>query len=144
MEIYKIDGLSELVDALKNLPNDLQNKILKSFLVKTGKKFIADELKTSLSYSERTKQMIRVVNDPLDRNAIYVGATRKIFWYRFADLGTKERKGRGKITPKNQFRSVIESQIEPIIDYTSDELGNEIVKNLGRRIKKINKFNNAI
>lgn len=144
IEKFEIEGLKEVIAALKDLPDVLQNKLIKSFLQKTGRKFIVNELKTVLPYHQRSKQGIRVVQDKNDKNAIFAGPTTDIFWYRWADKGTVQRQtkkgyNRGTIIPKNQIRSVVDNQIQPIIKYANEEFGNEINKNLERRIKKINK-----
>lgn len=144
IEQFEVQGLSDVVKALQELPIQLQDKLIKSFLQKTGKKFIVNELKSALPYSSKTLKGIRTLSDKKDKNAVFTGVSSDVFWLRFVDKGTKERQtrkgyNRGSITPKNQVRSVIDSQIQPVIDYARDEFGNEINKNLERRIKKINK-----
>jgi hypothetical protein len=148
---FEIEGLKELTEALSALPEDVQNRIIKGFLGKVGRKFIVNELRSAMPYSQTVrkgkyagKERYRVVTDPADKNAIYAGLSRDSFWVRWADKGTEQRytkKGwnRGSITPKNDVRTVIETQINPIIDFARDEFGNEINKSLERRIKKINK-----
>lgn len=141
-QTFEIEGLSELMKALEELPDKLQDKIVKSLLQKTGRKFIVNELKSALPYSSKSKKGLRVISDRRDKEAVYAGVSGDSFWLRFAELGTKERtKGhyRGRITPKNQVRDVIDAEINPIIDFARDEFGNEINIILERRIKKINK-----
>jgi len=161
-QTFEIDGLKELLSALQELPDYLQDKIIKAFLVKAGRKFVVDDLKTSLPYSQTIeghgklegRQRFRVVTDPNNKNAVFAGVSMDSFWLRFVDLGTKERGTlnvknskkmhfRGSITARNQVEKVIDSEIQPIIDYARNEFGNEIEKNLQRRIKRINKINNA-
>jgi hypothetical protein len=141
---YSLEGVSELENALKQLPADLRQKILKSFIRKVGKKFIVDELKTRLHYKQELIDSIKVVKANDDKNAIQAGVTSKGYKLRWLDLGTKERatkKGanRGRIIPKNQIQPTIEKQIEPIIKYTQEHLGEEINKNLERRLKRLRK-----
>jgi hypothetical protein len=154
---FDIEGLKELVDALSDLPEALQRKIIKATLVKAGKKFIVNELKSSLTYSETLKDSLRVVNDPHDKNAISAGVTAgkrvdgKIpagVLLRFLDRGTvvrhtKRGYNRGAITPRNEVAPVIDSEIQPIIDFFNNDLGDEIKANLERRIKRVNKKLNS-
>lgn len=144
-ETFKILGLKEITDALKELPIILQARILKSFLRKLGNKFIVSKLKSDLNYSSVTESHIKVVDDTRDKLAIYAGVSTKGYRLRFADKGTVEREtkkgyNRGKIIGKNQIIPTILSQVEPMIEYTREELGNEISKNLERRIKKVKKL----
>jgi hypothetical protein len=149
---FEIEGLKEVVEALKDLPAEMQNKIIKAFLAKAGKKFVVNDLRTAMPYGQTVtghgklagRERYSVKTDPNDKNAIFAGVSNDSFWLRWTDLGTQERKtkkgyNRGMITGKQQVRSVIDSDINPIIDYARDEFGNEIKKNLERRIKRVNK-----
>jgi hypothetical protein len=141
---FKIEGLSETMEALKELPDKLQKQFVKSFLRKTGKKFIVDPLKTKLHYSESLENTIKVVTANDDKDGIQAGVTGKGYRLRWVDLGTKVRKtkkgyNRGQIIGKNQIQPTIEDQIEPIVKYTQDEFANEINKMLERRLKRLKK-----
>lgn len=144
-EHFEIDGMAEITAALKDLPVKIQAKILKAFLRKTGNKFIVNELKARLNYSQQTERSIKVVDANSNRElAVQAGVSSKGFKLRWTDLGTKERKtkkggDRGKIDGKNQIQPTIEEQIEPIVKYAQEELGNEINKILERRLKKLRK-----
>jgi hypothetical protein len=70
------------------------------------------------------------------------GVTTKGYKLNWADRGTKVRttkkgQNRGQIIGKNQVQPHIESSIEPIVDYTNDEMGNFIDKVLERKLKKL-------
>lgn len=141
---FEIKGISEVENALKNLPIDIQAKLVKGFLRKVGKKFIVDELRTILPYSKETKDTIQVVSGSKNELKVSAGVTRAGFHLRWADLGTKERKtkkgaNRGQIVGKNQIQPTIERQIEPIVKYVEEEMANEINKSIERRLKKLNK-----
>jgi len=142
---WKIDGLKELSDALKGLPVELQAKILQAFIRKAGTKFVVNQLKTTLNYSSKLESTIKVVSDPKNKLAVSAGVTSDGYKLRFVDKGTVERqtkKGskRGRITGKKQIEPTVLNSVEPIIKYTQEELGNEIEKNLQRRLKKIRKI----
>lgn len=141
---FKIEGLSETMEALKELPDKLQKQFVKSFLRKTGKKFIVDPLKTKLHYSESLENTIKVVTANDNKDGIQAGVTGKGYRLRWVDLGTKVRKtkkgyNRGQIIGKNQIQPLIEDQIEPIIKHTQEEFANEINRMLERRLKRLKK-----
>jgi hypothetical protein len=143
---FELKGLDEVADAISKLPHDLQVKIIYSFLSKAGKKFIVNNLKSALPYSAKTKSHIRISRDKKAKTevALYAGVDGDSYWVRWTDLGTKQRQtkkgaNRGSIVGKQQIRGVHDAQIKPIIDYTNEELGKEIEKNLLRRIKRTTK-----
>lgn len=141
---YELKGAKEVTEALNKLPVDLQAKILRSFLLKAGRKFVTVPLKAKLNYSEKIENSIKVVNDSKNKLAVSAGVTGKGYKLRWVDLGTKPRttkKGynRGLINGKDQIQTHILDSVEPIIDYTNKELGNEVNKILERRLKKLKK-----
>lgn len=155
IEKFEIEGLQEVMDAIQDLPAELQRKIIRGVLTKAGRKFIVNELRSALPYSSRLKESLSVVNDRNDKNAVFAGVSvgkrvdNKLpagILIRFLDGGTVERKtkkgyNRGSITAKNEVPSVIESNIQPLIDYINTEFGNEVCANLERRIKRAKKIN---
>lgn len=141
---FKIEGLSETMVALKELPDKLQKQFLKTFLRKAGKKFIVEPLKSKLHYSESLEKTIKVVSANDDKNAIQAGITGRGYKLRWVDLGTKVRKtrkgyNRGQIIGKNQIQPAIEEGIPEIVKYTEDEFANEINRMLERRLKRLKK-----
>lgn len=141
---YKIEGLREVEEAMKELPVKLQRQILKSFIRKAGKKFIVDPLKTTLQYSQKLEDTIKVVTANDDKDAIQAGVSSKGYKLRWLDLGTKvrtTRKGhnRGQIIGKDQIQPLIENQVPKILKFTEEELGNEINKTIERRLKRLKK-----
>jgi hypothetical protein len=143
---YKLDGHQPLIDALKELPEKVRNNVIKSLLRKTGKKFIVDELKLGLNYSQETEKNIRVIGSKSSENKIAVdaGVGSRAYPLRWADLGTKERKtkkgaNRGKIIGKDQIQPTIERQIEPIVEDVNENLGKNINDILARKLKRLRK-----
>ncbi len=143
---YKLEGHQQLIDALKVLPEKVRNNVIKSLLRKTGKKFIVDELKLGLNYSQETEKNIRVIGSKSSENKIAVdaGVGSRAYPLRWADLGTKERKtkkgaNRGKIIGKDQIQPTIERQIEPIVEDVNENLGKNINDILARKLKRLRK-----
>lgn len=141
---FKIDGLKEVTEAMKDLPVKLQRSILKSFVRKAGNKFIVAPLKTTLHYEQNLENTIKVVTANDDKDAIQAGVTSKGYKLRWLDLGTKVRKtrkghNRGQIIGKDQIQPTIEQKIPEILDFTEKELGSEINKTIERRLKKLKK-----
>jgi hypothetical protein len=141
---FKIDGLTETVEALKGLPEKLKKQFIRTFLRKAAKKFIVDPLKSKLHYSENLEKTIKVVPASDDREAIQAGVTGRGYKLRWLDLGTKIRKSKrgkskGQIIGKNQIQPAIEEGIPEIMKYTEDEFANEINKMLERRLKRLKK-----
>lgn len=148
---YEIEGLKEVDEALASLPKEIHDKVIKNFLSKAGRMFITSELKTRMPYTQQIrwgrfagKDRFITTTDPNDKNAIYAGLSRDSYWVRWADGGTivrhtKKGWSRGQILPRNKIKTIINSQIEPIIDFARNEFGNEILKILERKVKKIRK-----
>ena len=142
---FELKGSKEVMAALKAFPADIQSKLLKGFLRKVGKKFIVDELKANLNYSQKSENSIQVVAGSKNELKVSAGITRGGYKLRWADLGTKVRQtkkgsNRGQIIGKNQIQPLLEKQVAPIVKYVNDEMANEINKSLERRLKKINKI----
>ena len=152
-ESYKLDGVKEVIDALKDLPQELQVKVLKGFLQKVGRSFIVQPLKVAIPYKQlhmrdkspvTNNEFIRVTTDSRTPLSVSAGVTSKGYKLRWLDKGTKLRvtkKGhsRGQIVGKNIIQPLIEDQIPKIVEYTEKEIGNEIDKALSRRLKKLKK-----
>jgi hypothetical protein len=145
-QTWKIEGLKEVMDALKELPYNVQAKVFQGIASKAGRKYIVNELKTLLPYSSKTKAQIKVVTDIKDKTAIYAGISPKTFWIRFVEYGTKPRqtkkgRNRGTIAGVARVLPIVDKQIYPIIEFYNKDLGIEVEKSLKRRIKRVNKIN---
>ena len=142
-QTFKIEGLKEVMDALKELPTQIQAKLLQGIARKVERKYLVSELKTAIPYKRPIyQQSVRVVNDPNDKTASFVGFTTNAFVLRFLEYGTKQRQtkkgfNRGAIASVERVNPAIDKQIVPIIEFYNKELGNEIEKSLKRRIKRI-------
>jgi len=141
---YELNGAREIIEALGELPEKVQKSIIKSFLRKTGQEKIVKPLKTLVNYSAERESTIKVVQANDDKDAVQAGVTGKGYIIRWVDLGTKERKtkkgwSRGKIEGRKQIQPFIESQVEEVVDYFNENLGEEINKILERRLKRLRK-----
>jgi hypothetical protein len=144
---YEIEGLSELMSALDELPKKVSNQVIRNINSKVGRKFIVNVLKDTLPYSDQSLKGIKVINDRDNPTGVFAGVSSSAFWLRFVDYGTVERKtkkgyNRGSIVGNNLIDTTILNQVEPIINYINEEIGNEIIKVLERKIKRVNKLNN--
>lgn len=150
---FEIEGFNDLMKAIDELPNTLQTKIVRTVLYKAAKKFIVNNLRSAVSYSNKLKKSIRVVNMRNDKLAVKAGVIisrdpeNKIpagVIIRFVDGGTVQRTtkrgyNRGAIRARNEVEPVINQNLQPMSDYITDEFANEINNELDKRLRKINK-----
>jgi hypothetical protein len=143
-ENFKIDGLKEFFDALNDLALKRKAELYRALNKKAVQKYVVNNIRSTINYSQSTEKGITTVNDRSDKTAVYGGVTSAVFWLRFADRGTASRqteKGafRGAISSKNQIQPVIEGSNDGIIGYMNDEIGDEIIKILSRKLKYTDK-----
>lgn len=143
-EVFKIEGLKEISDALNDLPTKMQAQIYRALNRKAVKKYVVDNIRNAINYSSRSEKGITVINDRSDPTAVYGGISSKVYWLRWADLGTASRythKGafRGSIIAKNQIQPIILGSVDDIIKYMNEEIGTEMQKIIEKRIKNVNK-----
>jgi len=143
-EEFKVEGLKELEEALKVLPVELQAKVYLLLNRKHVKKFIVDNLRSVLNYSQETEKGITTVNDRKDKTGVYGGVTAKSFFLRFADRGTASRTtsrgaNRGAVVGKNQIGPTIMEAVPNIINSMNTDLGAETEKILKRLLKTTEK-----
>jgi len=129
----QINGLNNIVSMLKGLPAHLEQEILQKYLKSTSIKHGTEPIKAGITCSAIGKTNIKVSRDRLLYLALVSGPTTKAFWLRFADKGTKERvtasgANRGKIVGKFKIPSIIQGQVQPIIDESGAAIGEEIDK----------------
>ena len=117
---FKVEGLKEVYDILNQLPLKVSESVLRSFNRKALTVNIVRPLKSVLNYSSETKKNIKVQADKLNKTAVVAGPTSSVFWVRFVDKGTKQRKtsagwNRGRIRARNR--------IEPFVDGSNGIIG---------------------
>lgn len=139
-----IEGMDEAIESISFLTPERQVKIIEEYLRKTEKKFIADELKSTLNYSNATEKSITVAKKKRNKLAFKAGVSRSGYKIRWVDLGTKERKTkkgykRGKIEGREQVSPTIDKQIQSIINNAEKELPNELNNIIEGQLKKVNK-----
>ena len=84
-ETFEIVGLRELEMAIKELPIKMQASIYRALNRKAVKKYVVDNIRNTISYSNRTEKGIQVVNDRSDKTGVFGGVTSSAYWLRFAD-----------------------------------------------------------
>lgn len=139
-----LEGFKEINDALEALPVLLQGKILRGVNLKAVNKFVVEPLRGTLPYKAKTEANIRAIPEKDDPTAVLGGPTNKAFWLRFADLGTAEREGnrgnpKGRIVGKHQIEGIILNSMDNIVGYMQTELGDEVKKDLEKRLKATTK-----
>lgn len=144
MEQFEIIGLKEVEEAIKDLPIKMQAQIYRALNRKAVKKYVVDNIRNAVTYSNQTEKGITIVNDRNDKTAVYGGVTSDSFYLRFADRGTAARyneKGafRGQIVGKNQIQPIIEGSVDDIIKYMNDEIGTEIAAILEKKLRSTSK-----
>jgi len=140
---FELDGVREFNDALKNLDAKMQASLLKAFNRKIATVEYLKPLKASMPYSSRTKKEFKVEGNRDDKTGVIVGPTKKAFYVRFLDKGTKERQfdgaSRGQITARNFIEPFADDRIPKIIKYASTEYGNEMDRLLKAKLKRLKK-----
>ena len=126
-----MNGMNEIVNALNDLPAHLEQQILQNYLKSASNKFIVEPMKAGLPYSVRTESSIKVNKDKKEYLAFVTGPTTKAYWVRFVEKGTvvrtnKNGANRGQLIGKFRIPSIVDSQIQPIIDSAHKDIGKEI------------------
>jgi len=140
--VFNLEGADEVEKVLSELPSHLSTKLLQSYNRKVAKMYVVDPIRSSLPYSAQTEKGIKVQPDRQDKTKVMAGIGSESFWLRFVEKGTKERKSKkgaskGRIVGRHRVVPIIENSIDPIIDYTNKNLGEDIAKFLQKRIKKL-------
>lgn len=138
---FQLEGADEILDALAALgPKNLFN-IIKASERKALTENIVKPVRAAVPYSANVKKNIKVVQDRKDGGglAFFAGVDSDVFWIRFVEKGTKERPGRGRITPKPSAIPAIEENIQGVVDFFGKDFGEEINNILEKRIKKAKK-----
>lgn len=124
-------NVDNLIKAMDELSRKDYEKIMRTIHQTLAKKHIVDRLKQSLPYSARSKKGIRVTSGSrYDKTAVAAGPTSDVYWLRFVEGGTKERRGRGSIAPQNRIGPILDAQIEPIVEEWSEDIWDVIEASL--------------
>jgi hypothetical protein len=139
----KLIGTREIADALDGMDKKLSMSLLRSFNRKAIQRNALPGF-IDAAHSRRGRESIKIVPSPRDKNktSLMVGPTSKAFFERFLEGGTKKRttkKGwnRGSIRANRTYIQAAENSIDPIIDYSNNNLGEEIKKYLEKRLKTV-------
>ena len=140
----KIDGITEVMDALKELDIKTKVQLFESFFRKAANKLVIPQLRARMNYSARTEKNIKIQPSKGEFAGIFVGPTTDSYPLRFADRGTAMRQtkkgaGRGMIIGRNEIEPTIDGQIDPLVDFIQNELDDEISKILEKKLKRQNK-----
>lgn len=131
------ENVDELKAAMDELSKKDYNNLMKEINKQLAQKYIVERIRQGVPYSGDSKKQVRVVaGSKNDRTAVAAGPTSEIFWWRFVEGGTKERTGRGSISPQNRIGPIIDAQIEPIVGEWQAEVWNMINEVLEKRIKR--------
>jgi len=124
-------NVDNLIKAMDELSRKDYEKIMKTIHQNLARQYIVDRLKAGLPYSGRSKKGIKVtVGSKYDKTAVAAGPTSDVYWLRFVEGGTKERRGRGSITAQNRVGPIIDSQIEPLVQEWSEDVWDVIEASL--------------
>jgi len=134
----KLEGVKEYTEILNGLPERVRDQVLRSFNRKAATQEVLKPLRAALPYSSQTKKEIKVAANRANKTAVVAGPTSSVYYVRFVEKGTKERKGpRGRIRARNRIEPFVDSRINNVISFTSREYGNEINKFLEKKIKRL-------
>ena len=146
VEQFKLEGADEIINAISGLSEKMTFKFLYDFNRKAAKKYVTDALTAGTPYATNIKRYYATLPDARSKNktAVWAGPAASVFWVRYLEKGTVQRKtkkgyNRGLIKANPQIIPIVENSVDPIIEFTREELGNEINKMLLRKIKKLKK-----
>lgn len=139
-QTFQIQGLKEIEEALNNLPQDLQLKILGKVNKMAVEKFVVAPMRNAVPYATKTEANIKTTGEKEDKTAIYGGVTSDSFWLRFADLGTAERTTKsgapkGRIVGRHTLESTILNSPDDVINFIQGEISNEMEKILKAQLR---------
>jgi len=155
MKIEFKQNFDVLAKAIKELPEGLQNSILKSFNRDLAKKHIIEELKSQLPYSQRHKKDYILTSVSGDKTGIKAGVGRDSWPLQFPEGGTRNRYAkkfrgrtmktkafRGRVIGRHRVEDIIDKKIPDIVDDYEERVGEKMVSDLKKRIvrqqKKLN------
>lgn len=142
-------GAKELEQVFKQLPNELNVKILKA-VNREGAKVYKSKMESNTPVgNDRIK--IKIANDKTNLTSIWVGVNPKQWWARWIEFGTKQRRtkgrgpkqfkkaDRGKMNPRAFISPAIEAVTNQAIKAIFDNMGRTVNNFLKRETRKVNK-----
>lgn len=137
---WKIQGLDEVMNALRTMPAALQADILK----RANRDILNRLVKPRFKSLPQRRKKFSVVSVRGDKTAVMVGVSSENYWLRFIDKGTDlryTRKGyaRGMIRGNNVITGIIENSPPLVIEEVTKSYGEIIQKHLNRKIKSVQK-----
>jgi len=136
-----IQNLEEISEVLKQLPNKLSERLINSVLRKVATETLVRPIRSALPYGRVSKMGIKIVNSR-QKNTIFVGAVRDVYWLRFVERGTKERVSKNNvrwagIRPNPIIENISDAQIPQTIDKINKDFGKELNDFILKRINKL-------
>jgi len=134
---YDVEGVKEITEMLDELGYKIKSQVIRSFNRKALTTQIVKPLRAALPYSS-VKREIKVQNTRYNNNtAVVAGPTSKVFYVRFLEKGTKQRKGpRGAIMPRPIIEPFVDGQVKSVIKFTSKEYGNEVERIMKKKLRR--------
>jgi hypothetical protein len=154
MDNFKIDGMTELLQALDDLDSKIKddlfrnaNTIILKDVVKGDLEKQVNTVRTSTNKKGKVKNVSPVIvyNDRKDKSAVKIGVSTDYFWLRFIEYGTKlrftrkKKVNRGQLAARNRIINTIKNLTDPILKKVENDYGKIINDVLEKKIKKINK-----
>ncbi len=136
-----VEGADKVIEAIQSLGTKNIVNIVKAVERNVLQENIIQPLKAAVPYSAKTKKNIKVEQYRKDKSGLtfQAGVSSDVFWIRFVEKGTKERKGRGRITPRPSAIPVITENTQAVIDTFTNNFAEEVNKNLEKRLKRLKK-----
>lgn len=137
---FNIQGLSEVDQALRELPAKLQADVLR----RTNRSILNRLVRPQLRQLPYRRKRISAVGVREDKTAVMIGVSSKNYWLRFLDKGTRQRQtraghNRGAITGNNRIRDVVQGSVRPVLNEVDSSYSEMVIKTLRSRIRSVNK-----
>lgn len=143
---YKLEGTKEVLEALtKVLPDKEIIKLVRQIEVKALNEKLVKPIRSAVPHTS-LKRAIGIAKNKFNNMAydagVIIGKRRDkntppagviLTWL---EKGTKERKGRGKITANPIVTPLIEASAEPIVEYFQQDFEKAVEDRLSKIIKK--------
>lgn len=146
-EAVQIEGLKELLNAIDNVPKNVNDKLLFSVNRRVLTMVVKNPIKAAMPFSQETKKAVKVVRARgRDKTAVYVGPTTDAFYIRFFEKGTAERYTnagvyKGSMSKGNTgIPGAIDAGVNEVIEEVKTSYGELYADSLAKYLKKFKKF----